>query len=117
MIKTYNYKSLSFPVEDNKKVYLIVKYVSDGNSSHTVVNKPGHNDPEIVDQGQVLIDIGANLRSETTYVVTSLDNFIPDEDTIALDYYLNEQLIQRHSNPKSESDEPIVILHINFPKK
>jgi hypothetical protein len=117
MSKTYNYKNLSFPIEDGKKVFLIVKYISDGNSSHTVINKPGHNDPELEDQGKVLIDLSNNLRDETTYVVTALDNFIPDEDTITLEYYLNELLIQRHSNLKSVTESPMIILHINFPKK
>ena len=116
MTRTYNHKNLSFFAEDNTKVYLEVEYVSDGNTSYTVVNKPGPNDPEIDGQGSVLIDIGGNLRTETTYVNTQVDNFIPEEDTISLNFKLNGIIIAEHTNPKSETISPFIVLHINFPK-
>jgi hypothetical protein len=115
MSKTYNYKGLSFPVADDTNVYLEVEYVSNGNTSFTVVNKPGPIDPEIDNEGKVLIDIGRNLRSETTYVNTQVDNLVPQADTIKIRFKLNGTVITEHTNPKSETASPFIVLHINFP--
>ncbi len=115
MSKTYNYKNLSFPVADNNDVNLKIVDISNGNSSHTVINKPGEDDPEIQGPGTVFIDKGKNLRAETTYIVTALDNFIPQADTIKVEYYINNTLILTHTNPKTETESPIIILHLKFP--
>jgi len=116
MTKTYNYKNLSFPVADDTEVSLEVIYVSDGNSSHTVINKPGDDDPELQDQGTVVIGKGKDLRAETTYVVTVLNNILPQEDTITVKYKINKVDIQTHTNAKTDTQNPIIILQINFPK-
>lgn len=116
MSKTYNYKNLSFPVADDTKVKLELKYISDGNSSHTVINKPGDFDPELSGPGSVLIDEGKNLRTETTYIVTVLHNLAPQEDTIKIQYKINGVELLVHTNLKTETDNPIIILHVNFPK-
>lgn len=115
MTKTYNYKDLQFPVADATEIVLEVKFISDGNSSHTVVNRPGDLDPELEGQGTVTIGTGSELRAETTYVVTAVDNLLPQVENIKVLYKLNGKDILLHTNPRSESQSPIIVLHINFP--
>lgn len=115
MSKTYIYKDLTFDVPEHTEVYLTVEYISDGTTSHTVINKPGPNDPEIVDEGSVRIGLSDHLRSAKTYIVTVAKNFFNQEDTIAIRYKINQEEILVHSNPKSETSDPIIILHLTFP--
>ena len=116
MRKIYRYRDLSFPVADNENVVLTVEFVSDGNIVHTFINIPGNNDPEIQDEGTAFLGQGKDLRNETTISVSDIANPIPAEDTITIRYKINGQLLIEHSNPKTETEQPFVILFIKFPK-
>lgn len=115
MRKTYRYKDLSFSVADETPVEFRVELVSDGNQVQTLVNVPGPDDPEIEDNGTVSIGTGQKLRSDTTIVISDIMNLIPEENTITINYFVNDVLLVEHTNPKSDSERPFVILYIKFP--
>jgi hypothetical protein len=115
MRKVYRYKNLSVAVADNEAVNFTVQFISDGNTGQTVVNIPGPTDPSILDSGTVALGTGASLRSEDTIVVSDVANLAPQEDEVRIQYLVNGKLLVEHSNQKSESDRPMIILMIQFP--
>ncbi|MBR8535428.1 hypothetical protein KDU71_07635 [Carboxylicivirga sediminis] len=115
-VKTYRYKDLSFPVSDNDDVYVEVKFKSNADIAATAINVPGPNDKEIEDSGIEVIGKGKDLRSEMTSIVTVVMFPSPVDDNIAMDYFINGKLIVSHDNPKTESENPIVVLLVKFPK-
>ncbi len=117
MPRTYRYRDLSFAVADDEEVNFSVEFISDGNTGYTVINVPGDNDPEIDDEGTILLGRGRDLRGEATISFSSLVNPIPEEDEIRVKYKINNQLLVEHANPKSEVERPNVVLVIRFPKK
>jgi hypothetical protein len=115
MRKIYRNKNISVSVGVNEPVNFEVRFVSDGNSGVTSINIPGDYDPEIHDSGLTNIGIGSNLRqADKTIVVSDIINPAPEEDDIIIEYYINNNLVHRHENPKSESDQPLIILWIKF---
>lgn len=116
MRKTYRYKDLSFAVADETKVNLTVKYISDGNMGNTAINVPGALVPDIPNSGTQFIGKGSELRGDKTVVSTVVENLIPNEDEIRIEYWLNDQLLQEHVNSKSVADRIIIILSIKFVK-
>lgn len=114
MPKTYRYKNLSFALADDSEAIFSVKFVSDGNSGHTVVNVPGDNDPEITDEGIVSLGKGKDLRSEKTVSFSSLWNLVPEEDEIRVQFKINDKLLVEHINSKTEEERPFVVLIIDF---
>ena len=115
MRKTYRYKNIEFPVEDEKEVIFTIEFISDGNSGHTAINVPGPDDPEIEDEGSTPIGKGKFLRKDTTVIVSDIANLIPGEDEIRIRYKLNDKIIVEHFNPKSEADRPLIIIFVKFP--
>jgi hypothetical protein len=115
MRKTYRYKNLKYAVADDTQVVFSVEFISNGNTGQTGVNVPGPNDKDIVNSGSSMIGTGADLRSEKTICVSDVANLIPQEDEIVIHYKLNGDIIQIHSNPKSEEERPIIVLTIKFP--
>jgi hypothetical protein len=116
MIKTYRYKNLSFPVGNDTDVNFTVEFISDGNSGLTLIDVPGNSDPEIKDSGTVFIGKGKDLRSEATFCISNIDNKIPEEDEIRIQYKINNVLIKEHSNLKSVAERIDIILKIKFPE-
>jgi hypothetical protein len=115
MRKIYRNKNISVNVGDNESVNFKVKFISDGNTGVTAINIPGNNDPEIHDSGSVNIGTGSNLKhADKTIVVSDLINPVPEETDIIVEYYINDQLIYKHENLKTESDQPLIILWIKF---
>jgi hypothetical protein len=116
MKKTYRYKNLSFPVDNDTNVNFTVEFISNGNSGLTLIDVPGQTDPEIKDSGTAFIGKGQDLRNEATYCISNIDNKIPQEDEIRIKYKINDVLIVEHSNLKSEAERVDIILKINFPE-
>lgn len=114
MRKIYRYDKLSYAAKPDEEIFFEVKFISDGNIGHTVVNIPGNNDPEIANAGKASLGKLQSLLSEKTFVVSDISNPIPQEDMIVIEYYINQKLLTKHSNPKSETDRPYVILSIKF---
>jgi hypothetical protein len=79
-----------------------------------VVNIPGDNDPEIANTGERSLGQLKTLTSEKVMSVSDIANPTPEVDDIIVEYYINSTLLVRHSNPKTETDRPIVILKIKF---
>jgi len=117
MRKIYRYEKLSYTAEAEEEITFEVKFISDGNIGHTVINIPGNNDPEIANSGKAVLGNIESLLSEKTFVVSDIANPIPQEDKIIIEYYINEKLLKSHSNDKSETDRPYVILTIKFSVK
>jgi len=115
MRKTYRYKNLVFPVSDDTEVIFEVEFISDGNSGQSVINVPGPNDKEISNSGSESIGKGKDLRGDSTICFSDIDNAIPEEDEIKINYKINDELIVEHSNLKSEEERPIIVLSIKFP--
>ncbi len=116
MRKVYRYKNLSYTLADDEIANFSVQFISDGTTGQTVINVPGSTDPSILDSGSTPIGNGASLRSEDTIVVSDVANIIPEEDEVRIRYFINGQLVQEHCNQVSESDRPMIILTIQFPK-
>ena len=115
MRKTYRYKNLVFPVSDDMEVIFEVEFISDGNSGQSVINVPGPNDKEISNSGSKSIGNGKDLRGDSTICFSDIENAIPEEDEIKINYKINDELIVEHSNLKSEEERPIIVLSIKFP--
>lgn len=117
MRKIYRYEKLTYTGQSDEDIEFEVKFISDGNIGHTVINVPGDNDPEIANSGKASLGKIQSLISEKTFVVSDIANPIPQEDTITIEYYINQKLIKSHSNLKTETDRPYVILTIKFSVK
>lgn len=113
--KTYRYKNLSVPVGDQEDVNFTVDFISDVNTSYTLIDIPGENDPEIDDEGTAFLGKGSTLRSEKTIVVCDVDNLADQEDRITINFLVNDQVIVAFDTPKSEEPRPLIVLKINFP--
>lgn len=116
MRKIYRYENLSYTGDAEEAIFFIVKFISDGNIGHTVINIPGDNDPEIPNSGQRSLGLLKTLTKEKTVSVSDIANPVPEVDHIVVEYYINATLLVRHENPKSETDRPYVILKIKFNK-
>lgn len=116
MRKIYRYEQLSYRGDGETEVFYKVKFISDGNIGHTVVNIPGDNDPEIANSGERSLGKLKSLTGEKTMSVSDIANPIPEEDTIIIEYYINDMLLVRHENLKTETDRPYVLLKIKFVK-
>jgi hypothetical protein len=114
MYKVYRYRDLSFAVKDNDDVKMTIRFVSNGNTGHTVINVPGNNDPEIPNEGSVSLGKGRDLRGEKTISFSDIVNLVPEEDTIVVQYFINDVLLQEHSNLKSEAQYVYIVLFIEF---
>jgi hypothetical protein len=57
---------------------------------------------------------GKDLRGQRTFVVSEIANAVPEEDTIRVNYLINDEILVEHSNPKSENERPVIILIISF---
>lgn len=114
MRKIYRYEKLSYKGDQEEVIIFKVKFISDGNIGHTVVNIPGDNDPEIANTGERSLGQLKTLTSEKVVSVSDIANPTPEVDDIIVEYYINSTLLVRHSNPKTETDRPIVILKIKF---
>ena len=116
MSKTYRYKNLTSMVADDEEALFKIRFVSDGNMGQTVVNVPGDNDPEIENEGTALLGKGEDLRGDSTVSFSTIQNPIPEEDKIIIEYTINDNLLVAHNNDKSESDNPSIVLVIKFPQ-
>ncbi len=117
MRKIYRYEKLSYAGEENEAIVLKIKFISDGNTSHTTINIPNDNYKEIENSGQKKLGTLEELLSDRTLLVSDIANPVPEVDTIIIEYYINATLLVRHENPKSETDQPYVFIKIKFTKK
>ncbi|PKA83534.1 hypothetical protein ATE92_1690 [Ulvibacter sp. MAR_2010_11] len=116
MRKTYRYRDLSFPVSDATEVNFTVEFISDVNLGKTKIFQPHLGNPVIENSGTKFIGTGAQLRGRITVVMTEVVNLGPNEDEIRIAYKLNDKLLVEHHNPKSEEENPTIILFIKFPE-
>ncbi|WP_375579653.1 hypothetical protein ABWH96_00835 [Marivirga tractuosa] len=116
MRKTYRYKNLQFPVQDETEVTFEVEFISDGNTGQTVVNVPGPNDKELENSDKKVIGKGKELRDGFTICFSDIANLVPEEDEIKINYKINDTTIVQHVNQKTEEERPIIVLAIKFPQ-
>jgi hypothetical protein len=115
MRKIYRNKNISVSVGDNESVNFKVKFISDANSGLTSIDVPSDNDQEIRNEGSVNIGQGRELKGEKkTAVFSSINNLAPEETDIIVEYLINDIVIHRHENKKTESDQPTIILWIKL---
>jgi hypothetical protein len=114
MRKIYRYEDLSYSGDKDDKAVFKIDFISDGNIGHTVINIPGDDDKEIANSGKKSLGKIKELKKEDTVSVSDIANPIPEEDKVIIDYFINDKLLVRHENLKSETDRPYIILKIKF---
>lgn len=116
MRKIYRYEKLSYTGKAEDDIVYKIKFISDGDMSHTVINIPGDDDPEIANSGERSLGKLKTLTDEKIMSISDIANPTPEVDEIIVEYYINDTLLIRHQNPKTETDRPYVILKIKFAK-
>lgn len=114
MRKTYRYRDLILSVSEEKEVVFSVQFISDGNLGHTTVYLPNAENVQIENSGSDSFGTGKDLHHEIIVGVTDISNPIPEEDTIRVNFLINDAVIVSHSNLKSEEERPIIILYFKF---
>lgn len=114
MRKTYYYENLTYNANDETDVNFTIKFISDGNCGHSSINTPGSHHSEIENEGTAFIGKAKDFKNQQIICFSSIENLIPQEDEICVEYWINGQLIQRHKNLKSEEERPAIVVIITF---
>lgn len=114
MKKTYPPYQLTYSAPLGTEVKFEVKLISDGNFGSTFVNLPGSiRDKLISNNGTYSLGNIENLVSELTIVASNFINPLDVEDTIKIKYLFNDKEIV-HENLKSEADDVVILIKVNF---
>lgn len=117
MSKQYPYPPIDVYVSDDQEVELTVEFISDGNSGPTYILTPDGKDHTIKDAGKCSLGKASKLREGQVISTSVIANPAPMEDEIRIKYKINGKEIKEHLNLKSETDQAIITLYINFPSK
>ena len=101
-------------VKDQDQVFLKIELPDQGTASHHIVDIPGNNDLTGLDNCTLLLGEGLTLKTQRTLVFSKPFNIDPNNDDVKINYYINDELIQVHSNPKSVDLSPQIVLSLQF---
>lgn len=101
-------------VTDEQPVYLKVKLPDSGSTAHHIVDLPGPNDTEAINDFQTYLGTGAELKKERTIIFTKAANISSTTADVKVNYYINDELLEPHSNPKTEDPSPQIKLKLIF---
>jgi hypothetical protein len=104
-------------VQDEEDIILKIKLIDPGSAAHHLIDIPGPNDKDAINACTVKLGQGIDLKKERTLIFSSPVNIDPNTNEIQLDYYINDSLIQHHSNSKTVDVSPQIILTLNFENK
>jgi hypothetical protein len=110
----YPYKDITVEVADDAIVNLKVEFPDSGTTGYTFINVPGDDDKDITNAGIVVIGKGEDLKKSITIISSNPYNIAQHVNKIRVNFYLNDKLIVEHSNDKSESKKPQIIIVVNF---
>jgi hypothetical protein len=104
----------TFPVADNTTVILKIKFPDPGTAGYHSIDIAGPNDKKAYNECSVTLGIGKDLKKERTIVFSKVNNMDIDNEDVSVKYYLNDILVQEHTNKKNIDYSPIIKVTINF---
>jgi hypothetical protein len=117
MSKIYRYEKLTYTGGEEENIIFKVQMISNGNRAKTIIGTSAQQqDLLIEDTGEADLGILKGLTRVKTAVYSNVNNLVPISDDIIVEYYINNILLLRHENLKSESDDSFLILKIKFIK-
>jgi hypothetical protein len=109
----YRYKHRR-PVKDQEEVILKIQLLDQGSAASHLIDIPGPNDNDALNSCTVVLGRGRDLKKERTLIFSSPVNVDPNVNDIQLEFYLNDEMIQHHTNPKTVDVSPQIIMTLNF---
>ena len=123
MKSPYRYRNLTYKITDQTELFFTVEFLSDGNAGVTNINIPGMENVEIADAGTKRLGLAADLKGRQIISFSNIYNVVPEETEIAVQFKINDSIIayaqptqleQPHSNLKSVSERPEIVLFITL---
>ncbi|HBV14840.1 hypothetical protein [Chryseobacterium carnipullorum] len=114
MEKIFVYDEVSFEAKDDTQINFTVEFISDGDIAVTTVHAPKKSTKTFIDSETKYIGLAKDLRSSSLIVTTKCKNPLDHEDTISINYKINDQLIKKHTNPKSDADEILIVMYVSI---
>ena len=113
MGKVYNYTA-KIPVADQDPVTISIELPDKGTSiCSTGINTPA-GIITIKDEGSEVIGKGADLKSNTIVIASNPINPAPEIDVIRVNIYANGQLVGQHSNTKTVTKTPQIMVYLTI---
>lgn len=109
----FQYK-INYPVADTSDVIFKVVFPDPGTAGYHLIDIAGPVDKEDYNECSLNLGKGVDLKKERSVVFSKLTNMKSDCEIVRANYYLNDVLIQKHSNPKATDRSPMIKLTINF---
>ena len=101
-------------VKADEDVYLTIKHPSVGTASHSIIDLPGDNDLEAVNEAKLFLGKGATLLNERTVVYSKVVNMDANNQNVEIQYLINDIIRIDHSNPKSIDPSPQIKINFIF---
>ena len=114
MSKNYVYTKKSFKADDDIMINFTVEFISDGNTGVTKVNAPKKTPKKIEDAGTCYVGLAKDLRASELIIVSDIANPVSEEEDITVEYKINNEVIVRHNNLKSEAKRILVIIMVEI---
>lgn len=112
MEKIYVYEDIIFNANNDTQINVSVEFLSDGNQAATTIHAPKKSTKTFENSATRYIGLAKDLRSSALIISTKARNMIKEEDTIIINYKINDTIIKKHANAKSDADEILIILYI-----
>ena len=109
----YN-KTAHLPAKSNTTFEL--KFISDGNEAVSHYRVEGGNKIKLVDAKKIDLGTSADLVEKTFSIYTVVDNIVPEETHIAVQYLINDEVIVDHSKAKGGQNRQEIYVEIKFQK-
>ncbi|MES2655822.1 MAG: hypothetical protein V4620_09555 [Bacteroidota bacterium] len=103
-----------FNVNDQDEVIIKIELPDVGSASHHLIDIPGNMDLSGLNSCSIQLGKGLKLKTERTLVFSKPFNIDPNNEQININYYINDVLLQSHSNLKSVDLSPQIVLTIQF---
>jgi hypothetical protein len=100
-------------VSDNDKVILKVVFPDNGTSAHHIIDTPGPDDKERLNEFEESLGKGIDLKKERTIISTKAFNLDSKNDFVKVNYLINDEVIF-HVNLKNEDKSPAIKLTLTF---
>jgi hypothetical protein len=107
----YN-KTVNISKDDD--VYLNIVHPSKGTASYTLVDIPGDGDMETTNEAKLYLGKGKDLLVERTVVYSKVVNMDENNLEVKINFLINNNDIETHTNPKSIDPSPQIKMNIIF---
>jgi hypothetical protein len=109
----YRYsKTISLKKDETATLHVI--FEEQGIAAHHLIDLPGPNDKQALDQCSVDIGTLQTLEAERTLIFTKAISINPNATEIPITYKINNKTIVKHTNPKTEDPSPQIIVTLRF---